>query len=129
MLAVGDDGEALIRHVEVPSQNQHGLGLVDLRAGDRARAAGAVAHDVHRRALAPQVPVRRPRRGDGQREQHPRPRAALRARAEGAVVVDVGKVVAHADAIVESVAMPALSDDLLRRMHAYWRAANYLSVG
>ncbi len=26
-------------------------------------------------------------------------------------------------------AMPTLSDDLLRRMHAYWRAANYLSVG
>src|SRR5437763_956197 len=25
--------------------------------------------------------------------------------------------------------MPPLSDDLLRRMHAYWRAANYLSVG
>jgi xylulose-5-phosphate/fructose-6-phosphate phosphoketolase len=25
--------------------------------------------------------------------------------------------------------MPTLSDDLLRRMHAYWRAANYLSVG
>ena len=25
--------------------------------------------------------------------------------------------------------MPALSADLLRRMHAYWRAANYLSVG
>src|SRR2546429_637093 len=25
--------------------------------------------------------------------------------------------------------MPPLPDDLLRRMHAYWRAANYLSVG
>src|SRR5213593_1946795 len=25
--------------------------------------------------------------------------------------------------------MPVLSDDLLRRMDAYWRAANYLSVG
>src|SRR5881394_3719925 len=25
--------------------------------------------------------------------------------------------------------MPALTADLLRRMHAYWRAANYLSVG
>ncbi len=24
---------------------------------------------------------------------------------------------------------PPLSDDLLRRMDAYWRAANYLSVG
>ena len=25
--------------------------------------------------------------------------------------------------------MLALSPDLLRKMHAYWRAANYLSVG
>jgi xylulose-5-phosphate/fructose-6-phosphate phosphoketolase len=25
--------------------------------------------------------------------------------------------------------MPVLAPDLLRRMHAYWRAANYLSVG
>src|SRR6202022_3615107 len=25
--------------------------------------------------------------------------------------------------------MPDLSPDLLRKMHAYWRAANYLSVG
>src|SRR5947209_12690194 len=31
---------------------------------------------------------------------------------------------------VERAPLPRpLSDDLLRRMHAYWRAANYLSVG
>ena len=31
---------------------------------------------------------------------------------------------------VERAPLPRpLSEDLLRRMHAYWRAANYLSVG
>ena len=35
----------------------------------------------------------------------------------------------HARLPTEETPMTTLSPDLLRRMHAWWRAANYLSVG